>query len=72
MQSLFCHSWQINSDRSVSAMILIIALIALVVWAVIATVIELRRDGHRRIPTDWTRVAERDALNRAEAGHVFR
>jgi len=71
-ESLFCHSWQIKSDRSVSAMILLIALLALAVWAVVATIIELRRDGHRRVPTDWTRVAERDALDRAEAGHVYR
>lgn len=53
-------------------MILIIALIALAIWAVVATVIELRRDGHRRIPTDWTRVAERDTLDRAETGHAYR
>ncbi|CAN7507404.1 hypothetical protein LJR204_003446 [Microbacterium foliorum] len=38
-------------------MILLIALLALAVWAVVATIIELRRDGHRRVPTDWTRVA---------------
>ena len=53
-------------------MFLIIALIALAAWALVSTVIELRRDGHRRVPTDWTRVAERDALDRAEAGHVYR
>lgn len=53
-------------------MILIIALIVLGVWALVASVIELRRDGYRRVPTDWTRVAERDALDRAEAGHAYR
>lgn len=53
-------------------MILLIALIALAVWALVATVIELRRDGYRRVPTDWTRVAEGDALDRAEAGHAYR
>jgi hypothetical protein len=53
-------------------MFIIIALIALAVWALVATVIELRRDGHRRVPTDWARVAERDALDRAETGHVYR
>lgn len=72
VQSLFCHSWQINSDRSVSAMFLIIALIALAVWALVSTVIELRRDGYRRVPTDWSRVADRDALDRAETGRVYR
>ncbi|MFJ4999167.1 hypothetical protein ACIP5T_13505 [Microbacterium sp. NPDC088619] len=53
-------------------MILIIALIALAVWAAVATIIELRRDGHRRVPTDWSRVADRDALDRAETGRVYR
>ncbi|MDN3445938.1 hypothetical protein [Microbacterium sp. APC 3901] len=53
-------------------MILIIALMALAAWALVATVIELRRDGHRRVPTDWTRVAERDALDGTEVGHSYR
>lgn len=53
-------------------MFLIIALIALAVWALVATVIELRRDGYRRVPTDWSRVAARDALDRAESGQVYR
>lgn len=37
-------------------MVLLIALIALVLWATIATVVELRRDGYRHQPTDWSRV----------------
>ncbi|MBT2476232.1 hypothetical protein J7E68_17050 [Microbacterium sp. ISL-103] len=53
-------------------MILLIALIALGVWAFVATVIELRRDGYRRVPTDWSRVCGRDALDRADAGHIYR
>lgn len=53
-------------------MILVFALIALSVWGLIATVIELRRDGYRQTPTDWNRVAEHDALDRAELGHVYR
>ena len=53
-------------------MILIITLIGLTAWALVATVIELRRDGYRRVPTDWTRVAERNALDRAESGHSYR
>lgn len=71
-RSLFCHSWQIKSDRSVSAMILLIALLALGAWALIATIVELRRDGYRHVPTDWSRVADHDALDRAEAGHTYR
>jgi hypothetical protein len=37
-------------------MILLIALAGLVLWATVATVIELRRDGYRHQPTDWSRV----------------
>lgn len=53
-------------------MILIIALAAIVIWAVVASVVELRRDGYRQADTDWSRVAGRDALHRAESGHVYR
>ncbi|WP_197491869.1 hypothetical protein [Microbacterium sp. H83] len=53
-------------------MILLIALLTLGLWAAIATVVELRRDGYRRVPTDWTRVRAHDALDRAESGHVYR
>ncbi|MBO9625729.1 MAG: hypothetical protein J7484_05065 [Microbacterium sp.] len=45
-------------------MILVFALIALGVWALVATVIELRRDGYRAAPTDWSRVAGRDVDDR--------
>jgi hypothetical protein len=38
-------------------MIIVIALAALSIWGLVATVVELRRDGHRAIPTDWARVA---------------
>ncbi|WP_278249356.1 hypothetical protein [Microbacterium sp. SD291] len=38
-------------------MILVIALIALSIWGIVATVIELRRDGYRPVSTDWSRVA---------------
>ena len=41
-------------------MILVIALAALAIWAAIATLIELRRDGYRRTPTDWSRVLDHD------------
>ena len=53
-------------------MILLLALLALSVWAVVATVVELRRDGYRRQPTDWSRVADRDPLTDAQSGHVYR
>lgn len=53
-------------------MILLIALLALATWAVVAAVIELRRDGYRRTPTDWTRVAGRDVQQHAESGHAYR
>jgi hypothetical protein len=52
-------------------MVLLIALAALLIWAVVATVIELRRDGYRATPTDWTRV-NGDPVHRAESGHVYR
>ncbi|WP_176697081.1 hypothetical protein [Microbacterium sp. 3J1] len=53
-------------------MILLISLLALAIWAAVATVVELRRDGYRRVPTDWTRVRSRDAFDRAGAGHTYR
>ncbi|WP_435748017.1 hypothetical protein [Microbacterium sp. PMB16] len=53
-------------------MILVIALIALFVWSAVATVVELRRDGHRPTPTDWSRLAGRDLSQQAESGHVYR
>lgn len=53
-------------------MILVIALIAIGVWGIVATAIELRRDGYRRTPTDWSRLAGRDVLDQAEAGHGYR
>ncbi|MFF1539411.1 hypothetical protein ACFVWL_05010 [Microbacterium sp. NPDC058269] len=53
-------------------MILVIALLALAAWAVVATIVELRRDGYRRIPTDRNRSDGRDALQQAESGHMYR
>ena len=38
-------------------MILVVILVVLAVWALVATVIEVRRDGYRPTPTDWSRVA---------------
>ncbi|WP_309104488.1 hypothetical protein [Microbacterium sp.] len=53
-------------------MILIILLAATAIWAIVAGIIEIRRDGYRQEPTDWSRVAERDVLHRAESGHAYR
>lgn len=53
-------------------MILLIILSAIVIWAIIATVLEVRRDGYRPAPTDWSRVAGRDSLQQAESGHGYR
>ncbi|MCK2033025.1 MULTISPECIES: hypothetical protein [Microbacterium] len=53
-------------------MVLPILLLALVIWAVVATFVELRRDGYRPTPTDWSRVAGQDALSQADPGHVYR
>jgi hypothetical protein len=71
-RGLICHSWRFSIERSVSAMILIILLIALAAWGVIASIVELRRDGYRRTPTDWSRVAGRDIGQHAESGHIYR
>ena len=53
-------------------MILIIFLAAITMWAIVAGIIEIRRDGYGQRPTDWSRVAGRDALHRAESGHAYR
>jgi hypothetical protein len=53
-------------------MVLLIALIALAAWAAVSTIVELRRDGYRPTPTDWSRVSGRDVQQRAESGHVYR
>ncbi|GAB3596412.1 hypothetical protein [Microbacterium tumbae] len=41
-------------------MLFVLLLAALSLWAVIATLIEVRRDGYRARETDWSRVAEND------------
>jgi hypothetical protein len=66
-QCPFCHSWLVYIDRSVSAMIIVIVLGALAIWGIVATVVELRRDGYRPVPTDWSRVA--GAPGHARARH---
>ena len=55
-------------------MFIVIIIAALALWSLTATVVELRRDGYRRTPTDWSRVprADVDPLQRAEIGATYR
>jgi hypothetical protein len=55
-------------------MVIVTLLIALSVWGIVWTIIDVRRDGYRRRDTDWTRVAGRDddALRRAESATTYR
>ncbi|HWV49569.1 MAG TPA: hypothetical protein VN035_08940 [Microbacterium sp.] len=55
-------------------MIIVSLLIALAVWGIAWTIIDVRRDGYRPRDTDWTRVADRDddALRRAESATTYR
>jgi hypothetical protein len=53
-------------------MVLLILLAALIAWATVSTVLEIRRDGHHAVPTDWSRVANCDPVRRAESGHTYR
>lgn len=39
-------------------MFIVIVLGALALWGLVATVVELRRDGYRAVPTDWSRVPD--------------
>lgn len=45
-------------------MFIVILLSALALWALTATIVEVRRDGSRPTPTDWARVAENDRARR--------
>ncbi|WP_309066901.1 hypothetical protein [Microbacterium sp.] len=53
-------------------MFIAILLLALVLWAAVATVVEWRRDGYRAVPTDWSRVAGIDPSQRPEATTLYR
>lgn len=44
-------------------MSILIILAALALWGLVAAFVELRRDGHRALPTDWSRVAEHDLVS---------
>ena len=64
--------WHENAMHSISAMVIIILLAALALSGVIATLVELGRDGFRPIATDWTRVAERDGIQSADSAPIYR
>ncbi len=53
-------------------MVLLIVLLLIVLSAAVATVVELRRDGYRPTPTDWSRVAGRDPYDTAQVAHGHR
>ncbi|WP_243229253.1 hypothetical protein [Microbacterium sp. CIAB417] len=54
-------------------MFLVIVLVALSVWGIVWSVIDVRRDGYGQRPTDWSRVAGRDdAIQRAESSVAYR
>lgn len=38
-------------------MFIVILLSAVALWGLIATVVEVRRDGYGPVPTDWSRVS---------------
>ncbi len=53
-------------------MFIIILLAVLALVGLVTTIVEIRRDGFRPIATDWTRVAERDALVDASSAVTYR
>jgi hypothetical protein len=53
-------------------MVIIILLVALTLAGVVATLVELRRDGFQAVATDWTRVSERDNPGDAESALIYR
>jgi hypothetical protein len=53
-------------------MILLIIVLGLTAWATAATVVEVRRDGYRQTPTDWSRAAAHSTSDAAQPGHVYR
>ncbi|GAA1976158.1 hypothetical protein GCM10009777_06360 [Microbacterium pumilum] len=53
----FCHSWQSDRKRSVTAMFMVILLAALSLAGIASTIAALRSDGYRRTPTDWSRLS---------------
>lgn len=50
--------------------ITLLAFLALI--GLVATFVEVHRDGFRPVATDWARVAERDAIHDAESTVAYR
>ena len=46
-------------------MFIVILLAAIALIAIVATFVEVRRDGFHAVATDWARVAEHDAAQSA-------
>ncbi|WP_426187348.1 hypothetical protein [Microbacterium sp. TWP3-1-2b2] len=53
-------------------MVIIILLAALALIGLVATLVEVRRDGFQAVATDWTRVAEHDVTQNAEPTPAYR
>lgn len=54
-------------------MFIVIIIAALALWGLIATIVEIRRDGYRRTPTDPSRLTgDVSAPQRAEFGAQYR
>lgn len=53
-------------------MFIIVLLAVLGIIGLVATFVEIHRDGFRPVETDWTRVAEHDALHDAESTVAYR
>lgn len=53
-------------------MVIVFVLATLALTGLVATLIELHRDGFRAVATDWTRVAERDIVSDAESSMIYR
>ena len=49
-------------------MFLVVLLTVLALWGMVATLVELRRDGYRAIPTDWSRAIPDDATGGSVPG----
>lgn len=54
-------------------MFIIFLLAAIALTGLVATLVEIRRDGYRAVSTDWTRVAEHDVtIQNAESMITYR
>jgi hypothetical protein len=65
---LSCHSWRDLDNRSVSAMILfLVVLAALSVAGIVGSIAALRSDGLRRVAVVDSRIPDRDPAASADA-----